>query len=88
MNISVKVKANSKENKIEKVNPAPRAKGRGFTRCGVKDNAFVLWVKQAAKEGRANEAAVKLLSEFFDIPKSRITIISGHKSRNKVISLD
>ncbi|MCX5702235.1 MAG: DUF167 domain-containing protein [Candidatus Omnitrophica bacterium] len=72
MNISVKVKPNSKENKIEKV----------------KDNAFILRVKQAAKEGRANEAAVKLLSEFFDIPKSRIAIISGHKSKNKIIGLE
>lgn len=72
MNISVKVKPNSKENKIEKV--------RG--------NEFILRVKQAAKEGRANEAAVKLLSEFFDIPKSRIAIISGHKSRDKIISVD
>jgi uncharacterized protein (TIGR00251 family) len=71
MNISVKVKPNSKENKIEKVH----------------DNTFVLWVKQAAKEGRANEAAVKLLSDFFDISKSRIAIISGHKSRNKIVSL-
>ncbi|MFH1640543.1 MAG: DUF167 domain-containing protein [Candidatus Omnitrophota bacterium] len=72
MRINVKVKPNSKENKVEKVNGA----------------TFVLWVKQATREGKANEAAVKLLSGFFDIAKSRITIISGHKSRNKVISLD
>jgi uncharacterized protein YggU (UPF0235/DUF167 family) len=72
MRINVKVKPNSKENKIEKVS----------------NNTFNLWVKQAAKEGRANEAAVKLLSDFFDIAKSRIAIISGHKSKNKIVSLD
>jgi len=72
MKISVRVKPNSKEEKIEKVN----------------DSEFVLRVKEVAKEGKANEAVKKCLSEYFRIPRSSVTIITGHKSKNKIIGLD
>lgn len=71
MKIFARVKPNSKEEKLEKVS----------------DNEFILWVKAPAKEGRANEAAVELLSNYFDMAKSRITIIKGHKSKNKIIEI-
>lgn len=72
MNISVKVKPNSKAEKVEKIS----------------DAEFLLSVKSAPKENKANKAAVELLSEYLDIPKSRITIIRGHRSSNKIISID
>ncbi len=71
MKIFVKVKPNSKEEKIQKLN----------------ENEFVLWVKPPAKEGKANAATVELLSEYFGIPKSRVTVIKGHKSKNKIINV-
>lgn len=71
MKISVKVKPNSK---VERV-------------IEVSENKFILCVKAAPKEGRANEAVIRLLSEYFDMPKSRITILRGHTSRNKIIEL-
>jgi len=43
--------------------------------------------KCPAKEGRANENVIKLLAEFFNLPKSRVKIISGHSSKNKVIEI-
>lgn len=72
MRILVKVKPNSKKESVEKNN----------------DTDFVLSVKSAAKEGKANEAVIKLLSRYFDLPKSRIVIKTGHKSRNKIIDLE
>lgn len=71
MKISVKVKPNSKVEKAEKVS----------------ENKFILWVKAPAKEGKANEAAIKLLSEYFGIPKSNISILKGRSSRNKIIDI-
>lgn len=71
MKISVKVKPNSKAEKIEKA-------GEG---------GFILYVKAPAKEGRANQTAIKLLSEYFDIPKSKITILKGQASKNKIVEL-
>ena len=67
--ISIKVTPNSKQNLIE---PAG-------------ENQYIVRVKEKAIEGRANEAVVKLLSKYFGIPKSNISVAIGLKSKNKVI---
>ena len=71
MKISVKVKPNSKENAVE---PAG-------------EKQYNVRVKEKAIEGRANEAVIKALGEYFGVPKSRITVVKGLKSRNKVVDL-
>ncbi len=71
MKICVEVKANSKQEKIEQIS----------------NNKFCLRVKPPAREGKANEAVIRLLSEYFDIPKSMVIIIKGHKVKNKVIDI-
>jgi hypothetical protein len=38
-------------------------------------------------EGRANEALVSFLAEFFSLPKSAIALTSGTSSRSKVFLL-
>ncbi len=38
-------------------------------------------------DGKANEALVDFLAEHYDIRASRIEIIKGLKSRNKVINI-
>jgi hypothetical protein len=38
-------------------------------------------------EGKANKELIKILSEYLDIPKSKISIVSGDKSRNKIIEI-
>jgi len=35
-------------------------------------------------EGRANDALVAFLADYFSIPRSRIALLSGETSRNKV----
>ena len=72
MRFLVKVKANAKEERVERLEAG----------------SWLLSVKARATEGRANAAVVDLLSRYFDIAKSRITIAKGHKSRNKVIVVD
>lgn len=71
MKIKVKVKPNAKQESVEKT--------------GEKD--FLLRVKAPAREGRANQAVVELLSEYFNLPKSGISIVRGEKSKNKVVNL-
>jgi len=71
MKIFARVKPNSKVERVEKIS----------------GSEFILYVKAAAREGRANEAVRELLSEYFKIPRSQINIIKGHKSKNKIISI-
>ena len=50
-------------------------------------DSFIVKVKEPPKEGKANQAVIKLLAEHFGIPQSRVRILSGFKSKNKVIEV-
>ena len=39
-------------------------------------------------EGKANKYLIEYLSEVFNVSKSKIEIIKGHKTSNKTISID
>jgi len=49
--------------------------------------SFIVRVKEPPKEGKANLAVVKLLAEHFGVPKSKVRILSGFGSRNKVVEV-
>lgn len=36
-------------------------------------------------EGKANEALVRFLAKTVGVPKSRITLVTGEKGRNKIV---
>ena len=44
-------------------------------------------VKAPSRDGKANEAVIRVLSEYFHIPKTRISILRGETSRQKVIEI-
>lgn len=71
MRIRIKVKANSKQTKIDRIS----------------NSEFTVYVKQPPREGRANAAIIKLLSEYFDIPMNSVIIERGRASKNKIIVL-
>ena len=71
MRITVRVKPGSKVESVEKS----------------ADGELVVRVKAPAKEGKANTALVKALSNYFDIPKSRISISGGLSSKNKIVDI-
>jgi uncharacterized protein (TIGR00251 family) len=50
-------------------------------------DSFIVKVKEPAREGKANQAVIKLLAEHFGVPKSRVTILSGFSSKNKVVEV-
>ena len=62
----------------------PGSKTEELSREG---DSFIVKVKEPPKEGRANQAVIKLLAEHFGVPQSQVRIISGFKSRNKIIEV-
>ncbi len=45
-------------------------------------------VKSPPVEGRANRELLEVLSDYFHVPKSRIRIVAGKSSRNKLVEID
>jgi uncharacterized protein (TIGR00251 family) len=72
MKIKVKVKPNARENSVKKI----------------EDGYYELKVSMAPQKGKANEQVIKLLSLYFDKPKSSINIIKGHTNKEKVIVIE
>ena len=71
MRILVKIKPNSKKEKIEKIN----------------DANFLIAVKEPPVDGKANKAIVKTLAKYFKVPSSTVSIASGHTSKQKIIEI-
>lgn len=72
MKIAVQAKPGAREERVDKVD----------------DAHFVVSVKEPPVEGRANAAIVRALVAHFGVAPSRVRIISGHTSRNKVIEVE
>lgn len=51
------------------------------------DGSLNVYVTTLPIENKANQALVELLSKDFKVSKSRIKIVSGFKSRNKIIEI-
>ena len=50
-------------------------------------DSFIVRVKEPPREGKANQAVVKLLAEHFSVPKSQVRILTGFSSKNKVVEV-
>ena len=62
----------------------PNSKTEKVSREG---NGFIVKVKEPPREGKANQALIKLLAEHFGVPKSQVRILSGFTSRNKTVEV-
>ncbi len=51
------------------------------------DGSYVAFLHARAHDGEANKALLELVSDEFKIPKTSIEIISGAKSRDKIIEI-
>ncbi|HRR95094.1 MAG TPA: DUF167 domain-containing protein [Candidatus Paceibacterota bacterium] len=72
MTIFVKVKPNASFNKIIPINK----------------NQLEVFITAPAKNGKANEALIKILAEYFAVAPSSISLIKGLKSRNKIFEIN
>jgi uncharacterized protein len=52
-----------------------------------RDGIVEVSVSTAPVDGKANEEMLELLSDYFEVAKSAIEIVSGHTSRNKIIEI-
>jgi hypothetical protein len=74
---------------------APRTRVRlrvspGSRRAGIvgrHGDAWKVRVTAPAEGGRANEAVVRLLAETFRLPRSSVSLVSGHGAREKIVEL-
>ena len=49
---------------------------------------YEVWVREAPEKGKANQAVIEALSAHLGVARSRLTVTSGHASRNKVIEIN
>lgn len=71
MKIFVKAKPHSSEAFVKKID----------------EQNFEVAVKEPPVQGRANAAIIKALADYFNIAPSRVRMVSGYTSRQKVIEL-
>jgi uncharacterized protein (TIGR00251 family) len=62
----------------------PNTRGNELRKVG---DDYVASVKAPAREGKANEALIKLLAAHFSVPNSSVRILRGQKSRRKLIEV-
>ena len=54
-----------------------------------KENDYLkIKLKSKPENGKANKELIEILSEYFNISKVKIRILSGLKSRNKVVEIE
>jgi uncharacterized protein (TIGR00251 family) len=68
-----------------RVKVTPHAKRPGIEKAA--DGMLVVKVREPAEDGRANEAVVEALAEYFGVPKRAVSIVRGHASRRKLIEI-
>lgn len=71
MRINVKAKPGAHEEKVTKVD----------------DGNFIVSVREAPEKGKANAAIEEALADYFNISKSRVHVVSGHSSRQKIVEV-
>ena len=72
MRIFTKVKPNSKKEEVKQIDPTH----------------FEIKVSASPHEGQANQAVIKVLTDYLDIPKSRLKIVLGEKSKHKTLEIN
>ncbi|OGZ00523.1 MAG: hypothetical protein A2946_03430 [Candidatus Liptonbacteria bacterium RIFCSPLOWO2_01_FULL_53_13] len=71
MKIFVRVTAGARKEKIEKA----------------EDGKYAIWVKEKPKENEANFAVLRALAGHLRVPQSRIRLMQGRTSREKVFEI-
>jgi uncharacterized protein (TIGR00251 family) len=75
--ITIKVIAGSKQNEII---------DNGLDDLGRRN--FKVKVNQPAEDGKANQAVIAMIADYFKIKKNAVRIINGELSRNKIIEIN
>ena len=68
-----------------KVKVSPDSKKEIFEQVSAEQ--FKVFVKEPAKMNMANRRVVKLVARHFHVLSGKVRIISGHRSRNKILDV-
>jgi uncharacterized protein (TIGR00251 family) len=71
MRIYVRVIPRSSQNKVEKIS----------------EGEYKIWLTAAPVDGKANAMLIQILSEYFGVSKSSLSIIGGKTARVKIIEI-
>jgi uncharacterized protein (TIGR00251 family) len=55
--------------------------------AGRHDDGWKVRVAAPPEGGRANDAVLELLAERLELPRRAISIVSGHRARDKVVEM-
>ena len=69
MKINIRAITRSSKNRIE---PQP-------------DNSLKVWLKTAPVENKANQELIKMLSDYYKVPKTALNIVKGSTGRYKIV---
>ncbi|MBI5377251.1 MAG: DUF167 domain-containing protein [Thaumarchaeota archaeon] len=53
----------------------------------VNNDEITIGIKAKPEKGEANKEIIKKLSKYFDVSKSKVKIITGEKSRKKLVEV-
>jgi len=71
MKIFIKAKPSAKEEKIGKIS----------------ETNFIVWGKEPPIKGQANRAIIRALASYFKVAPSKINLVSGFSSKQKVFEI-
>ena len=67
------------------VSVKPQAKKESVIQVSATE--YQVAVKAPPHDGKANLAVIKLLADYFSVPKSQIKIVRGHTARKKILAI-
>jgi len=71
--------------KTFKVKVIPNAKKNEVI---MEEGKLKVYVNVPAKDGKANRALIDILADFFNVKKRDVKIVSGEKSREKIVQIE
>jgi hypothetical protein len=73
MKVNIRIKPNSAKGPLVELQP---------------DGSLVVYVREVAVDGKANDALIKVLARYYNVSKTRVKIIYGTTSKYKLMEIN
>jgi hypothetical protein len=70
-----------------KITVKPRSSQRKLLPVDNSNQEFIAYLNAPPIDGKANEELISLISDYFQVPKSKLLFKSGLKSRQKIVEI-